>query len=247
MTKRAASKGLGLLVDDHRADAAMWRRHIETPTAASRDALYQRYSDSALKIAGSEWRKIRIAGLERADFEQLAIEALLQTIDRFEPQGETHFDAYLRVRVKGHIRNAMPKASEASAHYTYRRRVERARLNSLHDGEETGLEGINRLADMASKIALGLIMEGRDQWKSSEVEDTEPSAYDSLAWRQLCDELTRRLGQLPTKEAFVLDHHYLQGMQFQQIALLLGLSKGRISQLHAQGLARLRTHMARLR
>lgn len=225
----------------------MWRHHIEQPTADSRNALYRRYQDYALKIAASELRKIRLVGLERADFEQLAIEALLQTIDRFKPRGDLHFDAYLRIRVRGHIRNAMAKASEASAHYTYRRRVEIARLTSLRETQEEGASGIDQLADIASKIALGLIMESTGERHDNELGDAVPSAYDSMAWHQLCEELTRRLGQLPTKEAFVLDHHYLRGMQFQQIAMLLGLSKGRISQLHAQGLTRLRAHMAHLR
>jgi RNA polymerase sigma factor for flagellar operon FliA len=76
---------------------------------------------------------------------------------------------------------------------------------------------------------------------------TEPSAYDTLAWRQMCRELDQRVTRLPEKVAFVIDQHYRRDVPFQQIAILLGLSKGRVSQLHAQGLDLLRKQMARLR
>ena len=45
----------------------------------------------------------------------------------------------------------------------------------------------------------------------------------------------------------ILEMHYKKDVQFTEIAKLLGLSKGRISQLHAQALARLRATMSKFR
>ena len=90
------------------------------------------------------------------------------------------------------------------------------------------------------------MLEDRDAPDPDDLPAEEPSAYDTLAWRQLVHELDRRLAQLPENEARVLDRHYRHGEQFRHIAMLMGLSNGRISQLHAQGLQRLRKQMARM-
>lgn len=244
----AHGKGLALVLDEDRALAALWRHHRTERSADSRLALFDRYRPFARRLAAEQARRLGGLGLERADFDQLAGEALLQALDRFDPDLAVPFEAYARPRIRGHIRNALDKASEASAQYGYRRRADRDRLRSLRDHGEAGdLSSTAQLAAVAAKLALGLIMEEAGTPEPDTLPADDPSAYDTLAWRQLCGELDRRLATLPEKEAFVLDRHYRQGEQFQQIAVLLGLSKGRVSQLHAQGLDRLRKQMARLR
>ncbi len=247
MTSEAASKGLALLVDEERAVAALWRNHLETASPKTRLALFRHYQPYARRLAADHARRLPNLGLERGDFEQLSMEALLHSLDRFDPALGTRFEAFTRLRVKGHIRNALDKASEASAQYGYRRRIERDRLRSLRDldGDEAAAP-IDRLATVAAKIAIGLILEEAAPIEPDQLPSADPSAYDMLAWRQLCGELERRLAHLPDKEAFVIDQHYRHALQFQQIAILMGLSKGRISQLHATGLERLRKQMSRI-
>lgn len=247
MTARAASRGLALLVDTERAVAAMWRNHVDAPSPQTRQALFGHYQSYARRLAADHARRMPNLGLDRGDFDQLALQALLQSIDRFDPALGTRFEAFTRLRIKGHIRNAMDKSSEASAQYGYRRRVERERLRSLRDQDKDGAAmSVDALAAVAAKIAIGLIMEDQPAVEPDELPSTDPSAYDTLAWRQLCGELDRRLAQLPENEAFVITHHYRHGVPFQQIAILMGLSKGRISQLHASGLERLRKQMSRI-
>lgn len=248
MTAARRSRGLALVVDDGRALAALWRNHREHPGAATRAALFEHYRPTARRIAAEMRRRIPRIGLEPEDFEQLSMEALLQAIDRYDPTLEDRFPAFLSIRIKGHIRNAAAKASESSAQYTYRRRQERDRLKSLRESAASkDQSAIELLASMAAKIAIGLILEDQRSPNVDELPTADPSAYDTLAWRQLCNELERRLAALPEKEAFVIEQHYRHDVPFQQIALLLGLSKGRVSQLHSQGLERLRKQMARVR
>lgn len=247
MTRGVASKGLALLVDEDRAIAALWRNHLEAGSAKTRLALFQHYQPYARRLAVVHARRLPHLGLDRADFEQLSMEALLHAIDRFDPAIGARFESFTRLRIKGHIRNTLGKASEASAQYGYRRRVERDRLRSLRDdGEGAAQPSIDALAAVAAKIAIGLILEDQMAVEPDDLPSSDPSAYDTLAWRQLCGELDRRLAHLPEKEAFVIDQHYRQALQFQQIAILMGLSKGRISQLHAKGLERLRKQMSRI-
>ena len=73
--------------------------------------------------------------------------------------------------------------------------------------------------------------------------DRRPNAYESLAWRQLNAQLDREIDRLPEREAAIIRQHYENGVSFSQIAQLLDLSKGRVSQLHAHALAKLRTRI----
>jgi RNA polymerase sigma factor for flagellar operon FliA len=45
---------------------------------------------------------------------------------------------------------------------------------------------------------------------------------------------------LPERERELIQRHYVEQVEFQQIAADWGVTKGRVSQLHAQALQRLR-------
>jgi RNA polymerase sigma factor for flagellar operon FliA len=52
--------------------------------------------------------------------------------------------------------------------------------------------------------------------------------------------LLHEIDRLPAVEQTVVRHHYLMDIPFADIAALLRLSKGRISQLHKSALAKLK-------
>jgi RNA polymerase sigma factor for flagellar operon FliA len=70
--------------------------------------------------------------------------------------------------------------------------------------------------------------------------DPAPSAYQSLEYNELQARLAGAVGQLPEKEAMIVRQHYEYGLSFAQIARLLDVSRGRVSQLHRSGMERLR-------
>jgi RNA polymerase sigma factor FliA len=247
MTRRSSGTGLKLLVDECRVEAAMWRAHLDAPSAETRGALFMRYLPFARKAARDEWHRIGGHGFEREDFEQLANEALLQAIDRFNAAGEARFETYARHRIRGCILNGLGKASESSSQFSYRRRVERERLRSLRTKADGSVPALQRLADLAVMVALGALLETSAEIEPDQIASDVPTAFETLAWNQLCGEMDQRIAQLPNNEAFVLDRHYRHGLQFQQIAGLLGMSKGRVSQLHSQGIAKLRRYLSQRR
>ena len=51
------------------------------------------------------------------------------------------------------------------------------------------------------------------------------------------------LANLPEQEAVVVRQHYDHGLPFAQVAQLMGLSRGRIAQLHRAALERLRKRL----
>jgi RNA polymerase sigma factor for flagellar operon FliA len=243
----AAGRGLALLIDHRRVEAAIWRNHLAAAAPKSRMALFDYYRPLARRLARSEFHRIGGHGLELGDFEQLAVEGLLQAIDRFDASRGTRFGGYATLRIRGCIRNELSKASEAGARFSHRKRAERDRLRSLRAAAEPNDDPLALIASLATKIAIGAMLEEPVQVDPDELASGEPSAYDTVAWKQLVGELDRRLVQLPANEATVLEQHYRHGVAFKQIAQLLGLSQGRVSQLHAQGLERLRRQLGRQR
>jgi RNA polymerase sigma factor for flagellar operon FliA len=93
-------------------------------------------------------------------------------------------------------------------------------------------------------LALGFMLEGTGLFAEAATESAgaapKDTAYDSLAWKDTVSHLHREIATLPEKEQIVLKQHYLNGLSFDQLAALLAVSKGRVSQLHRAALQTLR-------
>jgi len=242
------ARGLDLLTRPDRVEASLWRSRLSEAGEASRQRLFDHYRPFARKLAAYHWARRKPDNFERGDIEQLAYEALLQAIDRYDPHRNVPFEAYARLRIAGHIANCLARMSEASAQYRYRRRTERERLRSLSEaGEEAGEDALAALSRLAATLALGLMLEEDGPIDPDSLPDAQPSAFESLAWHEMKRKIADQIAALPAREADVVRQHYQNGVSFQQIAELMGLSKGRISQIHRTALSRLRDQLARFR
>lgn len=247
MKRRRARHGLDLVVRPERVEAALWR-HALADLARTRGKIFSHYARFARAIARDRYLSRRPDNYELGDVEQFAYEGLLQAIDRFEPLRTIPFRSFARPRIAGSIANGLGKYSEASANAAYRRRAERDRLESLltEMPEDSG-SALQQLSKLAATLAIGLIIE---EWRQEEVEQvraSEPTAYDTLAWKQTELALRDSIAMLPANEAFIVQQHYLNGVAFRQIALILGLSNGRVSQLHSRALGKLHEQLAKSR
>lgn len=245
MTARHATRGLDLIVREDLVDAVLWRQYLEQPSNDKRQKIFERYAGFALKVAREHFHRRPPGNFELADVEQLSIEALLQSIDRYDPLRGVSFQSFARPRLSGNISNGLSKSSDANAHYSYRYRAERERLTSLISEKDGEKSAVVTLSKLAATLAIGLMLEEQDDVDT--IASPEPSAYDTLAWTELNDVLREKVDMLPEREAFIVKQHYRNGVSFQQIALLLGVSKGRISQLHASALGRLRIQLSKFR
>ncbi|HKC03551.1 MAG TPA: sigma-70 family RNA polymerase sigma factor [Sphingomicrobium sp.] len=237
-------RGLDLLVRPERAEALLWWRLRFEKRQEAREPLFNRYAGFARSIA----QRVRSWG-EKAtvkDAEQWAYTGLLQAIDTFDPLHGSRFEAFAKPRIAGSVRDGFAQASELEAQWTYRRKQERDRLRSLK--ERKGSEAkdpIEALGEIAACLAVGLMLDGTRLMGGDEAPDPGPSAYESLAWRQTQLVLEREISRLAPSEASVIQQHYVNGLSFTQVAELMGVTRGRISQLHRAALAKLRKRMSR--
>lgn len=213
----------------------MWRRLRFEEKAPCREALFNRFVPLARAIAKGERRKRPRHGLDAGEYLQLAYGGLLEAIDAFDPLRGIPFEVFARRRIKGAIADGAAKANEASAQHAFRRRLEKERLTSLCAEEHAAdADHIALLAELAATLAIGMLAE------SAKLESAHASPYQSAPWRDLEARVLLEIEHLPDVEKSIMRQHYLNDVPFSQIALLLGLSKGRISQLHRAALQRLR-------
>lgn len=236
-----AAIGLRLLQRPRQVEASLWRRFRYESDDQCREQIFTLHVPLARMIARGEFRRRPPYGLEQADFDHLAFNGLLEAIDRYDPLQGAPFDAFARKRIKGAISDGLTKSSEGGAQYAYRRRIEIERVNALRPGPSELENPFNALADLAIGLAYGLIAEGALQSAVDPRSGLE--AYDNVAWRDLELRILQDIETLADNERTVLKQHYLNDVPFQEIARLLGVSKGRVSQIHRAALNRLRARL----
>jgi RNA polymerase sigma factor for flagellar operon FliA len=209
--------------------------------------LFNQYGAMARAIARREMRRRPAYGLERGDFEQLALSGLLEAIDKFDPLLGAPFAPYAKHRIRGAISDGIVKSSEAAAYFSHRRRIELERLRSLAPENENASDPISELSALAAALAIGYIAENAKFIQIDDVDQHTPlNPYETLSWRELQLSVMREIERLPAAEKTVVQQHYLNDVPFAQIATLLGVSKGRISQLHRAALERVRDRLSSL-
>lgn len=240
MTVRA---GLQLVLVPPRVEASLWRRLRFENEARCRELLFSRYHALARAIARRQHARRPRHGADLGDMQQFAYEGLLQAIDRYDPLRGIPFGAFARRRIVGSIADGAARMSEVDAAWRQRRRHGAERAASLVEAEREPDDPVATLAGLAAGLAIGLMIEGSAIPVGEDAPDPRPNAYQSLAWRELQALLVRGIGDLPEREAWIVRQHYEAGVSFTQIADVLGVSKGRVSQLHAAAIGCLRRQL----
>jgi len=238
--EKPLARGLSLVERPAHVEAALWRRLRVQNDLACRELIFRRHLEFARKLARREWRHWPPEGVERGDFEQFAFAALLDCIDRFDPLRSTAFEAFARARLKGAIADGARRASEKNAQYSFQRRLQNERVRALREHRSGYLDPVLELGELAALLAIGLIAE---QAARQEESDPRLGGYQSSAWRALELSLLNEITRLSQNERTVIEQHYLEGVAFAEIAVLLQLTPGRVSQLHKSALAKLRDRL----
>jgi RNA polymerase sigma factor for flagellar operon FliA len=225
----------------------LWNALRLEGSQAARERLFSRYAGFARSTARKIRSELSRDDVETAELHQLAYAGLLEAMENFDWQRGVSFRAYAVHRIAGSIRDGLAKASEVAEQIATRQRVRRERLRSLSDEDTHRMnaqEAMDALVEIATGLALGFMLEDAGLGDHDQDSVLHPrTAYDSLAWKETVTHLHAQLSALPETEQMILREHYLYGIAFEQLALGLGLSKGRVSQLHRQALARLRKRM----
>jgi len=242
MLHRAPSAG-----HRHDDEDSRWRALRETGSAAARERLFSFYLPFARALAGRQFKSRSGSDIEYEDLLQLACAGLLEAIDRFDPTLGVPFKGFAVRRINGSMIDGIAKMNEVREQISFRNRAQRDRLRSLasdEDGPVARGRAMEALVDMAVGLALGFMLEGTTLYHKESDPGIVATAYDSLAWKQLVERATAEVARLPERDRRIIELHYLEEVNFDRIAEIFGLTKGRISQLHKAAMLLLRKRLS---
>lgn len=232
-------------------EATLWAAFVTGKSSSARSRLFTLHAPFARRIAKRHFLGRKGGDIEYPDLCQLAYAGLLEAIDRFDPAKGAPFRGYAARRITGSVLDGVSKTSEMRQQASYRNRVRYERARSLMAGDGAAseqaplAEAMRLFEELTIGLALGFMLDGTGLYQSEEGPDLrETGAYESLAWGDSVRQLTDAVESLPEREQAVIRGHYLEDLDFAQVAALLGVGKARISQLHRSGIALLKKRLA---
>lgn len=213
-------------------------------------------------------------GIDLESLVHAGVMGLLDALQRYDPRRGVAFHAYARYRIQGEITEYLRSLDWVSRSVrAWGRKVAAVRdLLARRLGREAtaqeiaaelgiSLQEYYRIDQQISEGAIlsleDLAITSEEDWRKAEeyfarhpfvdplvlLEKTD----DPLAWvegKDLVEKLTAAIATLPERERLVVTLYYHEELTFREIGEILDLSEGRICQLHAQAVARLRRALA---
>lgn len=210
----------------------LWVRYRQLGDDEARDFLFLQYAPWARRVAAGVFARLRVSQMEWADFSQNATVGLLEAMSRFDPERGLDFMAYAKLRVQGSVFNGvrvfMTGVDRGARADRCQDRVEHLMSNEGEDGDL-----LAAFIDTVTGLGAGLLLE-----HASPV--TAEGLQQEMESRELAQMLSTALQRLTERERMVLTAHYINQVPFNVIAEQVGLTKGRISQIHRAALGNIR-------
>ena len=216
----------------------LWKEFRSSRDEALREQLIEHYMPLARVVAGRLYRSRSERIIAFDDYLQYARVGLIESVDRYDVSREASFESYSSFRIRGSILNGLGHESEFAAQGRFWRTRASDRVESLASElpQQDDL-AFDELIDLTMGIAIGFVLEER----LSPVDDTVSSnPYAATEMDQIVRQLHAFVDELPARERDIVRSHYFEHLEFQVMAERMGVTKGRISQLHARAVARLR-------
>ena len=220
-------------------ESALWDA-AKSGNQAARERLIETYLPHTRILAARLYAGRIGNDLEFAEYLQFATVGLIEAIDRYDPGKEALFKTFAGHRINGAMLSGLKHLSEKREQISAHKSERADRLDSgkaVLDEPEKDL--FQQLAEVAIGLALGYLLDDRDDHGDDAVFVPE-SHYVGLELRQMQQKVRSLINSLPHQERMVIKYHYLNHVSFADIAENLGLSKGRISQIHRHALDLLR-------
>lgn len=231
------------------------RRYAEQ--APSPDQLVRSHMDLVRKIAWHMHGRIgRMAEID--DMLQVGYMGLVDAARRYTPRQGATFAAYAAIRIRGSIIDFLRSSSSLCRATIVMQQKMRAATLKL----EQQLMRAPEKSELAAEMGLTLTeledlktQFGASQIKSLDEVYTDHSMLFSDASRTVEDKmqqdemrrlLRRALETLPEREAMVLQLYFVEELNVYEIAEILGVTTGRVSQIKKAAVGRLRETIAEL-
>jgi RNA polymerase sigma factor for flagellar operon FliA len=201
------------------------------------------------------------ASVQVDDLIQAGMVGLIEAAQKYDASRGASFETYAGIRIRGSIVDEMRRGDwvPRSVHRNARRvsdaisTVEGRMGRDANDQEiaqELGVE-LNDYHAMLSDTASSRLFSYEESFgddDKSHISDTArvpfTTPHEGFQKDSLKQSLAQAITQLPERERLVLALYYDEELNLKEIGQIIGVSESRVSQIHSQAAARLRTRMS---
>lgn len=241
----------------------LWGEYKSGGNCHAKEELVAHYLPMVPMLAGRMAMKLSTV----VDYEDLVgwgVIGLMEAVEKFDPGRGVKFETYAETRIKGAMADGVREADWVPRSVRQNaKRIGRAyavlerKLGRPASDEEVAAElgaSLEHMQRMMAEIARGAllslneVLQITDDGRTVTVLDSvaDPESPDPLAICEFEDmraRLARAIDELPERERLIVTLHYYDELASKEIAEILGVSEGRVSQLHARAMLRLRAKL----
>jgi len=225
-----------------------------------RNSLVVRYLPLAKYIA-STFPKSNPGLYSYDDIVGWACIGLIDAVEKFDPDRGLKFETYAISRIRGEVIDNLRRLS--SSYYSRRKAILDKEYEALHlklgrppDDYEMAerLEiDVEKYRDMLTRllpvyiVSLDEVIDMEGHFQSVYEATVAKRDFASvLEIREKKDALSKVIHSLPKKERLIVILYHYEGLTMKEIAEILDLSQGRISQLHTRALLHLKSELKKM-
>ena len=235
-------------------------RSALAPTAhAAKEEMVTRYLPLARFVAERVHRRLP-PGVDLESLVHAGVVGLLEALERFDPKRGVDFEIYARYRIQGEVMQCLRSLDWVSRSVrSWGRKIEAARTKlagkfarepaaeEMAKELEIPLESYYRLDQQVNDATLlsleDLSIASEADWERAQEKSTTNAFLDPLSFvesKDLVEKLALAVAALPERERMVVTFYYHEELTLREIGEILDLSEGRICQIFAQAVGRLR-------
>ncbi len=226
--------------NNNHTEIELWRLYVKHNDLVAREALIKYHMPLAKKITAGLYAKRIDDGVEFFDYLQFAHIGLIEAIDKFDPDRNVLFGTYASYRISGSILDGVCKLTEKREQMALHYRLNSERIKSMALSDDSDPDDLfGQLATTTIGLAIIYMLEDT-QLVQSNNEKTQPTPYAVHAISELKAQILYAVDSLSGKQKVIIQSHYFEHKNFNEIADVLGVTKGRVSQIHKHAVMKLK-------
>jgi RNA polymerase sigma factor FliA len=236
-----------------------WTRYFEDRDQASREQLIIQHTPLVKYVIG----RLAIHLPQVLDFDDLlgyGTLGLIQAFERFDPSRGVKFESYAVMRIRGAILDALramrglPQSVTDKAKRLQRTAMELETTLGRPPTDEEMAQALNISTDQLNQhmvdaswvtVSLDTILDNQADGdvRALTSHRSEDDVMGMVERREMVAELSDALKTLADRERLILNLYYHEELTMREIGQVLDVSEGRVCQLHARALHKLRVAM----